>query len=311
MREIPIFETSGKVIDTLCLPEDVEFVSGRTSKSDSCYYKGVGSHYKCHASLEKGKYKFIQNNPVFYYGYDVENVNWRGKFGIFRERFQPYFSDFVGTCGPKEMSIETVSAHFSKSAVKVIDRVDYDATNQQSYYKLQYTSPRSQFTDDGKTIDFVNLMDCMLHEGWNFPWDKASVRDINNLGLVSDVADMFFSHNPEHKFGTVYSVLFSMLRTAPLMYAKIIKQMGLLPTNVEGLPFVVLFVMDKIGFSVPMRSDIKDRQSAYIHLIGNILLRGRNCASVENIEAGNKVMLDYVDRFRANLSDKHKGILMI
>lgn len=295
----------------LSLPEDVEFVSGRTSKSESCYYKGVGSSYKGHASLSKDNYKFVRNNPVFYYGYDVENVNWRGKFGIFQERFQPYFSDFIGTCGPKERSIETVSTQFIKSAVKVIDRVDYDTVNQQSYYKLQYTSPRSQFTDDGKTIDFINLMDCMLHEGWNFPWDKASVRDINNNGLVSDVADMFFSHKPEHKFGTVYSVLFSTLRTAPLMFAKMIKQMGLLPTGVEGLPFVVLFVMDKLGFGIPMRSDTTDRQSAYVHLIGNVLLRGRNCASVEDMEAGNKVMLDYVDRFRLTLTDKHKGILMI
>ena len=311
MREIPVYNHNGCVINTIDLPEDVEFVSGRTSKSETCYYKGVGSKYKCHASITKTPYKKLGRNPVFYYGDDVQNTNWLGKFGIFQERFQPYFSDFIGSCGPKERSIETKSVDFSYSAVRVLDRIDYDIENQQSYYKLEYTSPRDHFIDDGKTIDFINLMDCMLHEGWNFPWDKTSVRDINNQGKVTDVADIFHSHNPIHKFGTVYSVLYSTFQIAPLMYSKLLSQMGLKPSGIEGIPFVVLFAMGKLGFTVPMRQDLSDKESVYTHLIGNVLLRGRNCASVEDLDAGNEVMLQYVDRFRLTLTDKNRGIMTI
>lgn len=311
MQSISIYSVDGMLSGVLELPEDVDFVSGRTSKSKTCYYKGVGSFYKGHASLDATRYNKTKKNSIFYYGYDVENQNWKGKFGIFQERFQPYFSDFIGTCGPKERSIKSISTAFSHSAVEVLERVDYDIENQQSYYKLQYTSPRDSFLDGGKTIDFVNLIDCMLHEGWNFPWDKASARDVNKLGRVTDVADLFFSHGPIHKMGTIYSLLFSIFSLSPFMYVKLASQMGFGDHSQEGIPLFVYFIMDKLGFGLPMRRDITDRRSLYVHLIGNILLRGRNCASVENPDHGNMVMLSYVDRFKATLPEKHKRILMI
>ena len=66
MKEIPIYNVDGTVGDVLVLPEDVEFISGRTSKSQFCYYKGVGAEYKRHASLQK-IYNTIDKHPVFYY----------------------------------------------------------------------------------------------------------------------------------------------------------------------------------------------------------------------------------------------------
>ena len=311
MREVFIYNKEGDIVDTLILPEEVDFVSGRTSKSTSCFYKGVGAKYKCHAYLNTKPYKVLGKNPVFYYGYDVQNPKWIGKFGIFREKFQPFFSDFIGTCGPKEESLLFKSANFSFSAVEVLDQVKYDLENNQSYYKLKYTSPRDQFIDDGATIDFINLMDCMLHEGWNFPWDKTAVRDINKLGKVTDVADIFFSHDPVHKFGTVYSVLFSTFKLAPLMYTKLTSQMGIKSVTIESVPFITFFILNKLGFDLPMREDVLDKQGLYVHLIGNILLRGRNCASVEDVSLGDSIMVDYVDRFRSTLSDKHKRIVRI
>lgn len=311
MKEISIYAPSGDIVNTLTLPEDVEFVSGRTSKSKDLYYKGVGSSYKQHATLSPSKYRVIGQNPVFYYGTDVENLKWKGKFGIFQERFQPYFSDFIGACGPKEQSIEDKSKEFPFSAVSVVDRVDYDKENQQSYYILRYTSPRNHFIDDGKTTRFLDLVDCMLHEGWNFPWDKASVRDINREGCVTDVADMFRSYNPIHKFGTLYSILFSTFQIAPTMYHKLSKQLGLKPHGIEGIPFAVFFVMGQLGCRVPMRQDITDKESMYVHLVGNILLRGRNCASVEDEACGTEIMMQYVDRFRLTLSEKNKKVMMI
>ena len=137
------------------------------------------------------------------------------------------------------------------------------------------------------------------------------VRDKNKLGKVTDVADIFFSHDPVHKFGTVYSVLFSTFKLAPLMYTKLTSQMGIKSVTIESVPFTTFFILNKLGFDLPMREDILDKQGLYVHLIGNILLRGRNCASVEDVSLGDSIMVDYVDRFRSTLSDKHKRIVRI
>ena len=311
MKEVTVYNPDGSIFDIIVLPEDVEFVSGRTSKSNNCYYKGVGSRYVCHASVTSTPYKIIRKNAVFYYGDDVENRKWRGKHGIFRERFQPFFSDFIGACGPKEKAIETNSKAFPLSAVEVLDRVDYDTEGRQSYYKLNYTSTRNSFIDDGKTVDFLNLIDCMLHEHWNFPWDKASIRDINVAGKITDVADLFPSKDIIHKFGTVYSILFSLRQIAPLLYAKILKQMGISNCELGEIPFIVLFLLSKLGFSVPMRQDLDNKPAVYAHLVGNILIRGKNCASVENSESGDAVMVEYVDRFRMTLNEKNKRVMTI
>ena len=105
MIEVPVFNRLGGVEYVLELPEDVQPVSGRTSKSKSLYYKGVGVAYTGHSSLNVDDFEDHGESSIFYYGWNVLNNNWKNKFGIFQATFQPFFSDFVGTCGKKELNI--------------------------------------------------------------------------------------------------------------------------------------------------------------------------------------------------------------
>lgn len=298
-------------MNNISLPDDITHVSGRTSKSGGLYYKGVGTPYKCHASIKSNDYSIIGRNPVFYYGNDVVNRKWTGLFGIFQERFQPYFSDFIGSCGKKEKAIEKISKCFPKSAVDVVDSVCYDSDNQQSYYILDYKKSRSQFLDGGNVRELIELLSIMAASGWNFPWDKTSIRDINKESFVTDIADLFESSDIKHKFGSVYSVLYSLNTLKPTLYVKLLSSFGLKYQGISDIPFVVSFLLRLFGYDVPMRTDIKTREDAYCHLVGNILIRGRNCASVESAEDGDTVMLEYVGRFRSMLSDKQKRLMEI
>ena len=129
MTEIPVYNKQGQTEYILELPEDVEFVSGRTSKSDKLYYKGVGSRYFGHSCLNPNGYEKHGESSVFYYGWNVKNREWDDKFGIFQDKFQPYFSDYIGTCGGKELNIIFNSRQFELSAVSVVDAVEHDPVN--------------------------------------------------------------------------------------------------------------------------------------------------------------------------------------
>ena len=43
----------------------------------------------------------IQNTNIFYLGYSVCRKSWKNKVGIFQERYQPFFPDFIGACSVK------------------------------------------------------------------------------------------------------------------------------------------------------------------------------------------------------------------
>lgn len=311
MRDIFVYNSKGVAVDCIRLQEDVEYISGRTSKSSDCYYKGVGAFYKCHATINSHSYKRLGKNPVFYYGDDVVNENWIDKYGIFQERFQPYFSDFIGSCGVKEESILDKSVRFERSAVSVVEAVLFDSVNKQSYYKLNYVSPRNQYIKGVDSRALLDLMHYMTVHNWNFPWDKASIRDINQNGYITDVADIFESVDIKHKYGSIYSILYSLNALCPLGYLNLLSTLGLENRGVSDIPFVVSFLLRLFGFTVPMRLDIQSREDAYTHLIGNILLRGRNCACVEDINNGNNVMVDYVERFRSALPKGRKNLLEV
>jgi hypothetical protein len=151
----------------------------------------------------------------------------------------------------------------------------------------------------------------MLNGDWNFPWDKASIRDINASGFVTDVADMFRSGDVKHKFGTVYSILYSLHVLSVPLYTELLTYLGLRYYGQVDIPFVCLFLLGMNKTVVETKETFKTRQDFYIHLVANILLRGRNCASVENVNDGDSVMLGYVDRFRLQVPVEKRNLFEV
>ena len=63
---------------------------------------------------------------------------WVGKVGIFKERYQSYFSDLIGCCGKKELKILDMS-HISNSGVEVLDYINIGSG--MFIFKLRYLDP--------------------------------------------------------------------------------------------------------------------------------------------------------------------------
>ena len=310
MTVVPVFDATGKAVDSLEFDVSLTHVVGRTSKSENGqFYKGVGAFYKGHASLKDTSQ--AKPSHIFYYGNNCFNSNWEGKFGIFQQRYQPFFSDFIGACGQKELKIIENSSSFKQSAVSVDDCVEWDSINKQMFFILNYVSERQNFLNGGDVRLLVTLIHEMLNDDWNFPWDKASIRDINTKGFVTDVADMFKSSDIKHKFGTVYSILYSLHTLSISLYTELLTYLGLKYVGQMDIPFVCLFLLGMNKTIVEPKTIFKSRQDFYIHLIANVLLRGRNCASVENVSDGDSVMLGYIDRFRLQVPSEKRGLIEV
>lgn len=309
MTEIPVYNKQGQIEYVLELPEDIQFVSGRTSKSDKLYYKGVGSRYFSHSCLSLVDVEKQSESSVFYYGWDVKNAKWADKFGIFQDRLQPYFSDFIGTCGNKELKIILNSRRFELSAVNVVDAVEHDPINSQYYFVLDYKSPRNKY--DGNSIALVNLLSYMVESGWCFPWDKTSINDINNQGCVTDVADMFQSDDIKHLYGSVYSVFYSLFQTDNENYNKLLRFLHCSRNTISDIPVVVMLFLKKCNRDVYIKQNISSQGQLYTHLVGNLLLRGRNCAGVEDHRKSDAVMIQYLDRFRDQLNVEQQSVLEV
>ena len=308
MTEIPIFEKSGEIVDRVCVNDAVDFVSGRTSKGTSVYYKGLGSLYRGHAGNPTVHDIIVKDSSIFYYGSELYNPNWAEKFGIFREKYQPFFSDWIGSCGPKEDNIFKASI-FSRSALRVIAKVEFDPVNKQSYYVLDYTSPRDSFFDGYNLKALVDLLKVLLDENWNMPWDKAAIRDVNSKGYVTDVADMFMSSQPEHQFGTIYSILYSLHEISVDSYVSLVKTLGLAYAGHGDIPFICQLLLSMYRVNIDIPKEISTKGDRYIHLVGNVLLRGRNCASVENIKQGTLVSREYIVRFVKQIPENKRFLV--
>jgi hypothetical protein len=302
MQLIPIYNQKGTQVSELHLPEEVTIVSGRTSKGHSgLYYKGVGVKYGGHSNFNPAGYINVRKHPVFYYGYNVTREAWVGKSGIFQERCQPFFSDFIGTCGPKELKIIANSKGFEKTAVIVKDCIEYDLENNQRYFILDYGKEgrTSWIEDRGAVKDLLDLLEYMLRNDWNFPWDKGAIGDVSASGNVHDVADMFKSKEFIHKLGTVYSILYSMNNKSKGRYYEFITTAGYRHKDDKDFLFIAISLLERFGVDTKegFSFDAKDEFDAYYHLVGNCLLWGRNCGYVEDAREGEKIREQYLNRF--------------
>lgn len=216
--KVLVYDKFGKIKYKIPVNEsELEFVSGRVSKGKKYYYKGLGCPYSGRwvsnsyvLDSSHNNEKIVETSNVFYLGNRIEENKFKGKRGIFQVPYQWMFSDFIGTCGPKEWSIVTNSKNCEKSSMIIHDSVCHDVENDQSYFVLDYKCGRKKFLDSGDANKLRELIDFMATYGWNFTWDKTSINDISANGLISDVGDLFQSFELSHQLGNVYSIIYSL-----------------------------------------------------------------------------------------------------
>tara|TARA_B100000214_G_C23924652_1_gene607751 strand:+ start:264 stop:1226 length:963 start_codon:yes stop_codon:yes gene_type:complete len=310
---IPIYSVNGDFVNELVINEKLKYISGRVSKGKQHYYKGVGMPYSHHykrdiSNLSSNEYNFLGHTNIFYLGYGVENKSWKNKFGIFQERYQPFFPDYIGGCGIKERAITPNSTAFKKSSVDILDVILYDKENQQYYFKMDYRCNRKNYIkDNGSPEKLCELIEYMIDNDWNFLWDKNSINDITPEGLVSDVADLFISDELEHQFGSVYSVFYSLHKSCQKSYEEFLKYMGLKHTDKKSFVFNTIKILDDNGIDTKPLTIHDNDNANYVHSIMYYLLNGKNCAYCSCdmfLAEGELVKKDYWNKFMQEVQSK-------
>lgn len=245
------------------------------------YLKGAGCSYFGHYVLKPDpETRDIEKVPIDYLGYRVVDPAFAGKTGIFFARFQPPFSDPIGGCGIKETRIYEHSKQFEKSGVEVVGMLPVLKNSPSVIYRLKYKGGRIKMEDGQfKTAVLADLLFYMLEADWNFPWDKNVLGDINQKGLVTDVADLFRSEDMVHKFGTVYSFMFGLHCLGRL--GGFCKCLGLRKAGLYEIPFRVAKLLEKrcnANFAI----DCKETPVNYLRLMKEFLIEGKSCASLES-----------------------------
>lgn len=282
MTEIFVYNTEGNIVNNLKIDDEISYVSGRVHKGKNVYYKGLGVPYNGHSLLEVNKpedYSYVEKSNVFYIGNAVSKKCYENKTGIFQERYQPFFPDFIGSCGIKEGTIVINSIAFERSSVEVLDCIEYDIENQQFYYSLNYKCDRKSYLkNDGDPYKLRDLLDHMIANDWNFLWDKGAINDVSSDGRVSDVADLFISNELKHKLGTIYSILYSLEKLNRQKYDEFLSICGLNHKDSRSFIFNAAKILDKNNVNVNEMFTEKTINKIYKSIVLNYLVSGKNCA---------------------------------
>jgi hypothetical protein len=308
MTIVPIYDAQGIQVNQLNVDDDIQYVNGRVQRGKKCYYKGIGIPYRYHTMLEfDDQYDVLEKTDIFYLGYQVSKKCFKDKTGIFQEKYQPFFSDFIGTCGVKEGTIVLNSTIFEFSSVDVLDYVLYDEENVQSYYMLDYNCGRlSYLKNDGEPSRLRDLLDYMIQNNWNFLWDKGAISDVSPNGTVSDVADLFISDTLSHKLGTVYSILHSLMKLNPDKYMEFLQVNDLKHFDQRSLVFNSIELLWRNGIDVSEFFKYNKMNQNYKHIVLNYLIVGKNCAYCAcdlYKDNGEKVKDQYVEMVEKQMSN--------
>lgn len=315
--KIPIFDTAGKIVNSITLPEPVQYVGDRVCKGQKYYYKGVGIPYKYHHIHPQDmteQYTYIDTCPVFYIGNIVSKKCYKHKFGIFQEKYQTHFTDWIGSCGVKELNIfENLydEGGFEMTAVEVFGYEIIDEEHQQYYLKVDYPHGRKNYLSQPNSIEMRKLLDYMIVNDWNFPWDKNSISDISVGSRVTDVADIFKSNKLGHKIGTIYSVLYSLYNTNQKEYFNFCEKNLLRHENQMSFVFNSLSILSSNGVDISkvFQNDIVD---TYKNVVLNYLIIGKNCGFCGvgsckgrkdiNQSYGEEILDEYIKRTKMQLN---------
>ena len=282
MTDILVYDKFGSVVDTIFINDTLEHIDGRVSKGKDCYYKGVGVPYLSHHVYPKHmseEYTLIKRSCIFYLGNLVSKKCFRGKTGIFQERYQGHFTDWIGACGFKELNIlENLydENKFEMSSIEVLGYEPIDLAEQQYYLKVQYHCGRKFYREDPNPVKLRELIDYLVLKNWNFPWDKNSISDISVNGLVTDVGDLFNSDELSHQVGTVYSILYSLGNESEEEYLNFCNLNGLRHTHTMDYILNTMTLLARNGTDInPLLQDTIS--NTYKHVVKNYLINGRNC----------------------------------
>lgn len=316
MTEIPVYDDKGNQINSIFISESIDYIDGRVSKGEKYYYKGVGVPYKSHYShVEKTDtdYKFIEKSNVFYLGNLVEKLSYKHKTGIFQERYQPHFTDWIGACGIKELNIlENLydEDKFEMNGIEVFGYEVIDESENQYYLKVDYPERRVSYLNNPNPKELRNLLDYMIQNDWNFPWDKDSISDISSKSKVTDVADVFKSNDIIHKIGTVYSVLYSLYNSSQLDYMNFCSENNMNHGNRMSFVFNSLYILHSNGVDISSLSK-ETPVETYKHIVLNYLVVGKNCGFCgvgsckgrkdSNQYLGDEIRDEYVKRTSSDL----------
>ena len=134
--------------------------------------------------------------------------------GYFLKGFSLTFSDFIGTCGKKELKIES-NQNLAFSGVKVMDRIQIGTD--MFIFKLRESDPNPGKEPGLKEI--LWFIEQALHAKHACPFDKDLYRDLDSEAKVHDPADWYLiDRGPEHwiwfeaKVGTIYALMRSIYR---------------------------------------------------------------------------------------------------
>jgi hypothetical protein len=306
--KIPIYDVFGNTERHVQLPEEVTFVNGRVSKGKAVWYKGVGVPYKGHhmnpPPPKDGPYTFKASSGVFYLGDMFSYKPWEGKFGIFEAAYQPMYTDWIGACGVKEGISVLNSSGFELCSADIKDFVLFDEENYQGYYIIDYLCGRVKFPQNPDHVALMKLLEYMMSNDWNFLWDKNSIEDISANGLITDPADVFKSNDLVHKFGTVYSVLYSLYAKYPTLFYDFLNINGVgVHQGLKGVVWSTIDVLEKLGVSTPLEKS----GTGYLRAVTEYILPGRNCAHCAcdmYRKEGDEVMAQYYRIFKLPMPEK-------
>lgn len=304
MTIVPIHDDKGNEIDLLEINDTLECVNGRVSKGEKHYYKGIGVNYKCHVLLPDANtegYTILSESKIFYLGPLVSKDCFKGKYGIFNEIYQPQFTDFIGTCGVKELSIIENSEMFEKSSVDIIKAVNYDVTNGMYYFILDYKCGRRKYKEEGDPKALYELLEYMIKSDWNFVWDKNSIEDISYNGLVTDVGDIFHSNSLSAKLGTVYTVLYSLATSYPNKYMEFCSSSRLNHESRMSFVFNSISLLERFGVNTKEFYKYNDRVENYKNIVLNYLVTGKNCGDCCFISVGDEIREQYITQTKKQL----------
>lgn len=312
--DISVYDKNGDVVDCISVNDTIEYVDGRVSKGEKYYYKGLGVPYVQHHIQPEdmtGGYDLIDVCDVFYIGNVVSKKVFSGKTGIFQEKYQTHFTDWIGACGVKELNIfENLydEGGFEMSAIDVLERGTIDEDEQQYYLKVDYPHGRINYVVDSSPVKLRTLLDYMIQGDWNFPWDKNSISDITFESMVTDVGDIFKSEELSNKIGSIYSVLHSLYQSNINLYYDFCKTNNLPYKNKMGIIFntLVLLVSNKVDVNhLYMSTPIE----TYKNIVYNYLITGKNCGFCgvgsckrrvdDNFSYGEYIREEYIKRFHA------------
>lgn len=286
MHDVKIYSDKGILIESIPLSINIApaDVYRRVWIGDNgLEYKGAGITYTHHNVRKVSDSQILlSKNDVVYGGYAVKDTRYEGLVGIICTKFQPYFRDYIGGCGPKEYKILKNSVEFKYSGVKVVDYISL--LDDHNIYVCDYKAKGSLASSTPSPKDILNILEYIISTDWCCPWDKNTYRDLDGLGYLRDPADWFLSNSFNDKLGTVYSILYNMFLKDSRNYEELVRLSGLIniPLTLFTLPYICLLLMHKFGYNIPHHLRDRYDQKLYQRIIADHLFLATYCCQLDS-----------------------------